>query len=168
MEQAARAINFAFDQLKIDHIKYEKIANEFYQVEIFDIGEIERYLDNLVPVTQLDKTVCDYIETDSPTERAFAQACDARDDVLFYVKLPRQFKIKTPLGNYNPDWALIKRENEDAPKLYFVAETKGDAAMQDQTTLRLKELGKIKCGAKHFELFKDHVTFKVVSELAEV
>ena len=76
MEQAARAINFAFDQLKIDHIKYEKIANEFYQVEIFDIGEIERYLDNLVPVTQLDKTVCDYIETDSPTERAFAQACD--------------------------------------------------------------------------------------------
>ena len=168
MEQAARAINFAFDQLKIDHIKYEKIANEFYQVEIFDIGEIERYLDNLVPVTQLDKTVCDYIETDSPTERAFAQACDAREDVLFYVKLPRQFKIKTPLGNYNPDWALIKRENEDAPKLYFVAETKGAAAMQDQMTLRLKELGKIKCGAKHFELFKEQVTFKVVSEVAEI
>ena len=168
MEQAARAINFAFDQLKIDHIKYEKIANEFYQVEIFDIGEIERYLDNLVPVTQLDKTVCDYIETDSPTERAFAQACDAREDVLFYVKLPRQFKIKTPLGNYNPDWALIKHENEDAPKLYFVAETKGAAAMQDQMTLRLKELGKIKCGAKHFELFKEQVTFKVVSEVAEI
>ena len=168
MEQAARAINFAFDQLKIDHIKYEKIATEFYQVEIFDIGEIERYLDNLVPVTQLDKTVCDYIETDSPTERAFAQACDAREDVLFYVKLPRQFKIKTPLGNYNPDWALIKRENEDAPKLYFVAETKGAAAMQDQMTLRLKELGKIKCGAKHFELFKEQVTFKVVSEVAEI
>ena len=112
--------------------------------------------------------MCDYIETDSPTERAFAQACDARDDVLFYVKLPRQFKIKTPLGNYNPDWALIKRENEDAPKLYFVAETKGAAAMQDQMTLRLKELGKIKCGAKHFELFKEQVTFKVVSEVAEI
>ena len=63
---------------------------------------------------------------------------------------------------------MIKRENEDAPKLYFVAETKGAAAMQDQTTLRLKELGKIKCGAKHFELFKEQVTFKVVSEVAEI
>lgn len=168
MELAARAINYAFDQLKINKIKYEKIADAYYQMQIFEIGEIERFLDNLVPVTQMGKTVYDYIEVDSPTERSFAQACDERDDILFYVKLPRQFKIKTPLGNYNPDWALIKRENEDANKVYFVAETKGAAALQDKTTLRLKEIGKIECGKKHFEVFKDQVTFKVVDKLEQL
>ena len=137
-------------------------------MQIFDIGEIERFLDNLVPVKEMGKTLYDHIEVDSPTERRFARACDEREDILFYVKLPRQFKIKTPLGNYNPDWALIKRENEDANKVYFVAETKGESALQDQTTLRLKELGKIKCGAKHFELFKDWITFKVVSEMTQL
>ena len=168
MEQAAKAINYAFDQLKINKIKYEKIANAYYQMQIFEIGEIERFLDNLVPVTQMSKTVYDHIEVDSPTERTFAQACEAREDILFYVKLPRQFKIKTPLGNYNPDWALIKRENEDANKVYFVAETKGAAALQDKTTLRLKEIGKIECGKKHFEVFKDQVTFKVVDKLEQL
>lgn len=84
------------------------------------------------------------------------------------MKLPPQFKIKTPLGSYNPDWALIKREHEDADKVYFVAETKGKAALQDKTTLRLKEIGKIECGKKHFEVFKEQVTFKVVNELSEL
>lgn len=166
MEQAAKAINYAFDQLKINKIKYEKIANSYYEMQIFEIGEIERFLDNLVSVKDMNKTVYDHIEVDSATERSFAQACDEQEDVLFYVKLPRQFKIKTPLGNYNPDWALIKREHEDANKVYFVAETKGSAALLDKTTLRLKEIGKIECGKKHFELFKDEVTFKVVDALA--
>lgn len=166
MEQAAKAINYAFDQLKINKIKYEKIANSYYEMQIFEIGEIERFLDNLVSVKDINKTVYDHIEVDSATERSFAQACDEQEDVLFYVKLPRQFKIKTPLGNYNPDWALIKREHEDANKVYFVAETKGSAALLDKTTLRLKEIGKIECGKKHFELFKDEVTFKVVDALA--
>lgn len=168
MEQVAKAINYAFDQIKISHIKYEKIANQFYEMQMFEVGEIERYLDNLVPVTQQTKTLYDHIEIDSPTERNFAQACAERDDILFYVKLPSKFKIKTPLGMYNPDWALIKRENEDTSKLYFVAETKGAAALQDKATLRLKEIGKIECGKKHFELFKEQVTFKVVEKLEQV
>lgn len=165
MEQTAKAINYAFDQLKINKIKYEKIAGAYYQMQIFEIGEIERFLDNLVPVKEMSKTLYDHIEVDSPTERTFAQDCEAREDILFYAKLPRQFKIKTPLGSYNPDWALIKRENKDANKVYFVVETKGSAALQDKTTLRLKEIHKIKCGKKHFELFEDQVTFKVVDKI---
>lgn len=165
MEQASRAVNYAFDQLKINKIKYEKIAGDYYQMQIFEVGEIERFLDNLVSVKDLNKTLYDHVEVDSPTERAFAEACETRDDILFYVKLPRKFRIKTPLGYYNPDWALIKRENEDANKVYFVAETKGTAALQDKTTLRLKEIGKIECGKKHFELFKEQITFKVVDDV---
>jgi type III restriction enzyme len=168
MEQTAKAINDALDKLKIENIKYEKIADSYYQMQIFEIGEIERFLDNLVPVKEMGKTLYDHIEVDSTIERAFAQDCEAREDILFYVKLPRQFKIKTPLGNYNPDWALIKRENEDAQKVYFIAETKGEEASRDKMALRFKESGKIECGKKHFELFKEQVIFKVVSEVNEL
>ena len=81
------------------------------------------------------------------------------EDILFYMKLPFWFKIKTPLGSYNPDWALIKKNEET---VYFVAETKG----KDQE-LRYSEEYKIKCGKAHFNEFEE-VKFRQVVKLSDL
>ncbi len=82
------------------------------------------------------------------------------DQIKFYFKLPGWFSIETPLGKYNPDWALIFNEDK---RIYFVAETKASTKEED---LRLKEKLKIKCGIKHFEQL-DEVEFKVLSDPRE-
>jgi type III restriction enzyme len=98
--------------------------------------------------------------------RNFAQACEDNDDVLFYIKLPRWFQIETPVGSYNPDWALAYRNDKT---LYFVAETKktgnGDHVRLD--LLRPIEELRIECGKRHFKNFEE-VQFKVVSSLTEL
>lgn len=167
MEQCVLAINNVFDELKINNIHYEKIAGRYYQKNIFDIGEAERYLSNLLAVQNTDKTLYNFIEYDSEVEREFASDCESREDVLFYAKLPSRFKIKTPIGFYNPDWALIKREHDDAKKIYFIAETKGAKAVKNNNELRPRELNKIKCGKKHFSQLAD-VNFKVVANVSDL
>ena len=81
-------------------------------------------------------------------ERPFAAECEADDNVKFFFKLPRDFKVPTPLGNYIPDWAVIF---ENDKRIYFVAETKGTL---DKQLLREVENMRIKCGEKHFALFE--------------
>ena len=106
------------------------------------------------------------IDSNSGPERLFAQACEDIDDVLFYVKLPRWFQIDTPVGTYNPDWALAYRNDKT---LYFVAETKktgrGDHVQLD--LLRPIEELRIECGNRHFKNFEE-VRFRVVSSLDEL
>lgn len=169
VDLATKAINSVFQKMKVDGIKYEKIADEWYSMELFEGKEIETYLDNLIEVESQDKTLYDHIVIDSLStpETNFAKECETRDDVLFYVKLPGWFIIKTPIGPYNPDWALIKQEDGDQKKLYFVAETKSPEAIKDRSKLRESERLKIHCGEKHFELFED-VTFKPVGTLGDL
>lgn len=167
MEQCVLTINNVFDELKINNIQYEKIADRYYQKNIFDIGEAERYLSNVLIVQNTDKTLYNFIEFDSEVEKEFASDCETREDVLFYVKLPSRFKIKTPIGFYNPDWALIIREHDDAKKIYFIAETKGAKAVKNNNELRPRELNKIKCGKKHFSQLVD-VEFKVVAKVSDL
>ena len=88
-----------------------------------------------------------YVLVDSDIESAFAQALNEDDDVKLFVKLPPSFVIDTPIGTYNPDWAVLYEKNGEQ-KLYFVIETKG-TTLQD--ALRGTELLKIKCGRRHFE-----------------
>ena len=148
----------------IHGIKYEKIAGQEYEMRIFEDAEIETYLSNLFEVNNQEKTLYNYItiDSDSSVERQFAEDCESRDDVEFYFKLPPKFTIPTPIGTYNPDWALILKPDR---KLYFVAETKSTLHIHE---LREQEQMKIKCGEKHFEEFED-VEFKApitkVSEL---
>lgn len=97
-------------------------------------------------------------------EREFAEACEKDSNVKFYIKLPSEFKIKTPLGLYNPDWALALEEN-GKDKLYFIVETKGSTASED---LRPTELAKIRCGEKHFAAIETGIIFKRASELQSV
>jgi type III restriction enzyme len=115
---------------------------------LFQFEEIETYLSNLFKITKTDKTVFNYIPIDSDIERDFARDCEADESIKFFFKLPRRFKIPTPIGNYNPDWAVIL---ENDSKIYFVAETKGTLNKQ---LLRDVERMKIDCGKKHFALFK--------------
>lgn len=169
MDLVVKAIKTEFDELKINGIKYEKIAGQSYEMTLFDSKEIESYVDNLIAVKNQDKTLYNYVLIDSLSkpEKDFAQECETRDDVLFYIKLPSWFVIKTPIGPYNPDWALIKQEDNDQKKIYFVAETKDPKAIKDKTLLRESERMKIHCGERHFAEFED-VEFQAVGVLSDL
>ena len=95
----------------------------------------------------VDKHIYDYVVTDSDIEKSFAKGLDASNEVCVYAKLPRGFYIPTPVGEYNPDWAIVFNEG-DIKYIYFVAETKGS---MDSMELREIEKAKIHCARKHFE-----------------
>ncbi len=157
-----QAITRTLRELMVDGIKYEKIAGEVWDQRLFDNAELENYLENLHTVRQQKKTLYDYVEVDSNIERTFVKELEEREDIKFYLKLPFWFKIQTPLGEYNPDWAIVF---EGDRKIYFVAETKGT---MDIDQLSVAEWQKIKCGKRHFENF-DGVKFKApVTKLSQV
>ena len=130
--------------------------------EIFEADELLACLDqNAVPV---EHSIYDHIIYDSETvERPFAQALDNDPEVKMFFKLPSKFKIDTPLGSYNPDWAVYL-EQDGSKKLYVVLETKGSTSDAD---LRLKESLKIKCGREHFKALGDEVGFNVAKNWKE-
>lgn len=99
--------------------------------------------------------------SESEPESQFAHDCSLDERVKFFFKLPRQFKISTPLGTYNPDWAVVF---EDDARVYFVAETKSTTITGDR---RSKENLKIDCGREHFKLAPD-VVFKDVEALEQL
>ena len=98
------------------------------------------------------KSVYEYVKYDSVVEKNFAEELEESELVKVYVKMPDWFKIKTPLGTYNPDWAVYIKKNTDE-KLYFVFETKGTLIKSDK---REVENGKIDCGKKHFVAVDDN------------
>jgi type III restriction enzyme len=155
MDKVCSEINTVLNEMIVDGVKYEKIAGEYYDQMLFDSEELYGYLDDLFAVGKKDKTVYDHVQIDSNIEREFAKACEERDDIKFYFKLPGWFFIDTPIGKYNPDWALVYEGDE---KIYFVAETKGTNNLNDPS-LSNEERYKIRCGHKHFANFPD-VKFK--------
>jgi len=117
-------------------------------MSLFRFEEMETYLANLFPVSDTGKTLFNYIPIDSTIESEFARDCEADPNVKFFFKLPRGFKVPTPIGNYVPDWAVVF---ENTNRVYFVAETKGTLNRQ---LLREVERMKIECGERHFALFR--------------
>ena len=93
----------------------------------------------------MDKSIYEYVVYDSEIEREFARRLDARDDIRLFVKLPNWFKIDAPVGEYNPDWAIVKHHDET---VYLARETKGT---KDFLRLRTSEADKVRSGQKHFE-----------------
>ncbi|MDE3183948.1 MAG: DEAD/DEAH box helicase family protein [Bacteroidota bacterium] len=161
MDNAVLAIKYELYELMIDGIKYEKIGDKMYEMKLFEDNDLEIYLDNFTHiVSNPDKTIYEnYIPLDSTVENDFAKDCESSENIEFYFKLPFWFKIDTPIGSYNPDWAIVfKRER----KIYFVAETK--SAGQE---LRGSEKMKVKCGKEHFREFKD-VKFEQVSKVVDL
>ena len=132
-------------------------------MRLFEENEIETYLDSLTfEVSDASKTIYEnYIPLDSNIESQFAKDCETGEQVEFYFKLPFWFKISTPIGTYNPDWAVVMREEK---KIYFVAETKSTT---DKDKLRKDEQQKIQCGERHFEVFED-VNFRHVTKVSEL
>jgi type III restriction enzyme len=164
LDLAVKEIQHSLMRLMVDGIKYRRLDGQEYSMELFEGKEIEAYIDNLYKVNRQDKTVSDYIiiDSNSQPERDFAKACEDSDQVKFFIKLPSWFRIATPLGSYNPDWALIF---EGDRRLYFVAETKSTL---DKYDLRPEEALKIDCGAAHFREFPEVVYKAPVKKLTDV
>lgn len=146
--QVIKAINQIKQLALVDGIKYQKLGdNYYYAQELFKQEELRGYLENTIDAT---KSVYHKVIYDSAgIERSFAQDLETNESVKLYVKLPAWFTVPTPLGTYNPDWAvLIEDSSSGIEKLYFVVETKSSTFFGD---LRHKEGAKINCGKKHFE-----------------
>ena len=161
MDLVSNKINRELQSMMVDGIQYKKIAGRSYEMTRFENQELEGYLDNMVQVNNQQKTLYDYTLFDSNIEKCFAQDLETREDVKFYIKLPWWFTIKTPIGSYNPDWAIVF---ENDKRVYFVAETKGSLEDDD---LRKPEIMKIQCGKKHFAQFDD-VAFQKVTKVSEI
>lgn len=130
----------------IDGIQYEKIAEEVYELREFQRDseeEVERFIDRLYEVKNTQKTITDKLALDSSTESEFANYLDNREDIKLFLKLPARFVIPTPVGPYNPDWAIVK-EVDGNEKVYMVRETKNGGE-------RESELQKIHCATEHFK-----------------
>lgn len=129
----------------VDGIKYQRIGDgDYYAQELFEQKELTGYLRNLVAS---EKSIYEHVVYDSTPEREFADACERNIAVKVYAKLPGWFTVPTPLGSYNPDWAVLI-EQDGAERLYFVVETKSTEFQDD---LRLDEAAKIECARRHYE-----------------
>ncbi len=140
----------------IEHITYNKLE-ETYQTNIFTDPEIKTItINNSMPA---EKNLYNYLVYDSNVEKKFGEDLDKNEDVSIYVKLPKGFYINTPVGHYNPDWAIAFNEGS-VKHIYFVAETKGS-----MNSLQLKpiEQAKINCAREHFKtISSDTVQYDVI------
>lgn len=159
LEKATEIIRSNRHALAIDGISYVKLdGKEYFVQEIFDTAELIANLDR--NAVKVEHSVYDYIVYDSSTiERPFAVALDNDPDVKMFFKIPDRFKIETPIGTYNPDWAVYLTKNGEE-KLYFILETKGSTNFMD---LRTKEQLKIHCGRQHFKALEDGVELRVAT-----
>lgn len=163
IERCVEIINNRLYHLDVDGISYLKLeGNDYYIQEVFDSEELIANLDrNAVSVAN---SVYDHIIYDSDTvERPFAVALDNDPQVKMFFKIPRAFKIETPIGTYNPDWAVYL-DRDGAKKLYFVLETKGDTNL---FSLRTPEQLKIHCGKQHFKALDSDVELRVARDWKE-
>jgi len=160
LERAKALIASHRHTLAIDGISYIRLeGQEYYAQEIFGAEELLANLDR--NAVKVEHSVYDYVVYDSTTvERPFAVALDNDPDVKMFFKIPSRFKIETPIGTYNPDWAVYLTKNGEE-KLYFVLETKGNIAPSD---LRLREQLKIHCGKKHFEALANGIAMQATDD----
>lgn len=147
---AKRVLKAELGALLVHGVQYERIAGSVYELrELQRDGEAEkeRFLDQMYKVQHTQKTDFDYVVFDSDVERQFAELLDSREDIKLFMKLPAKFKIDTPVGPYNPDWAIIKQEDGE-DRIYMIRETKSTL---DDSKLRPTERDKIKSAKRHFK-----------------
>lgn len=160
LDQVAAILAQTLHELLVDGVKYERIPavhpEAEWEMALFKNEELVNYLNALA----VRHSVYEYVAYDSEIEREFAQRLDEREDIRLFVKLPGWFKVDTPVGEYNPDWAILK---QDGRTLYLVRETKGT---RDFLKLRSAEADKVRCGQKHFDTIG--VDFAVVVKAEDV
>ena len=161
MLKAARTINEQKATAVVEHLSYDPVEDCHKLNEIFTVDKQQDFS----RAVKTDRHVYDYVFTDSKIERAFVTELDKSAEVVVYAKLPRGFFIPTPVGNYNPDWAIAFKEGK-VKHIYFVAETKGS-----MSTLELKEIEKCKvnCARKFFaRITSEQVKYDVVDSYAKL
>ena len=158
--KAAELINDQKATAIIQHITYDLLDDE-YKTDIFTDATIKGKLG--VNAIKTNKHLYDHVVYDSNVEKMLAENLDTSSDVAVYVKLPSGFYISTPVGKYNPDWAIAFYEDH-VKHIYFVAETKGDLASLELTHTSSLEKAKIKCAEKHLEAISNgDVVYGVVN-----
>ncbi|MGA2765100.1 MAG: DEAD/DEAH box helicase family protein [Spirochaetia bacterium] len=146
IEMVGEIINRRKRLALVDGIKYQRLGDDFYYAqELFENEELTGYLKNML--ADAKKSVYEQVVYDSDTEAAFADSLEKNGAIRLYAKLPGWFIVPTPLGGYNPDWAVLV-ETEEGERLYFVVETKSGMFLDD---LRDSEAAKIACGRAHFK-----------------
>ena len=160
MDIVANILKYELHRLLVDGIKYERIPGSGPDAEWEQVLFKNEELINYLTALQVNKSVYEYVVYESEVEREFARHLDEREDIKLFVKLPSWFEIDTPVGKYNPDWAILKH---DGQALYLVRETKDT---KDFLKLRTTEADKVRCGQRHFELLG--VPFEVVTSADEV
>ena len=166
--EASRLIKEQKATVIVEHLTYDPLDNR-YDSSIFTENQTAQDLSKAGE--KLKKSVYEYVVTDSKVERSFVEQLDVSNEVVVYSKLPRGFSIPTPVGDYNPDWAIAFRDDTTKIKhVYFVAETKGS-----MSTLQLKgvENAKIECARKFFASLNqkaEHhgVKYDVVTDYTEL
>jgi len=160
LDQVAAILKFELHRLLVDGIKYEKIVGKGADAEWEQLLFKSEELVNFLTAQPVTKAPYEYVVYDSEVERAFAQGLESRDDIRLFMKLPDWFKVDTPLGGYNPDWAILKQGSE---AIYLVRETKGT---KDFLKLRTSEADKVLCGKAHFDALG--VPFEIAVTAAEI
>lgn len=143
MDAAVKEVRDVLHRMIIEGIEYKKLDEVSYEMSLFreDEHKLMFSKNRIVPTK---KSVYDYIIYDSGVEKNFAEKLENFRDIKYFVKLPSWFKVPTPIGNYNPDWAILK---ENGKIVYMVRETK---STRDKLKLRTQETDKIECGSRHF------------------
>ena len=145
----------------VERLSYDPI-DETYDSDIFTA---EKPREDFSKAFKAERHIYDYVFTDSNTETNFVKELDNSSEVVVYAKLPRGFSIPTPVGNYNPDWAVSFKEGA-VKHIYFIAETKGS-----MSSMQLKEIEqrKIDCARKFFrDITTDQVKYDVVDSYGKL
>ena len=146
---AIQLINEQKASTVVEHIEYDKLNEKWDGGEIFINSDIMgEYGNNLIDTP--NHHLYDKLRYDSDVEKNFAEELDKSDTVEVYVKLPKRFYIDTPMGHYNPDWAIAFKDEAGVKHIYFVAETKGVNEGQLDVGVKGIEKAKIECARKHF------------------
>ncbi len=164
--EASRIINEQKATMIIEHLSYDSIA-ETFDMKIFTDNQSKQNFSRAG--SKLNNHIYDYAVTDSKIERSFVEELDTSTEVVVYAKLPGGFFIPTPVGNYNPDWAIAFKEGT-VKHVYFVAETKGSMSSMD---LKQIEQTKIECARKFFEdinekIAPENVKYDVVNSFGKL
>lgn len=160
MDPVANILKLELHRLLVDGIKYQRIGGSGpaaeWEMLLFKNEELINYLDALA----VNKSAYVYVVYESEVEQEFAKKLDERDDIRLFVELSGSFEIDTPIGKYNPDWAIVKYGDETR---YLVRETKSTKYF---LKLRTSEANKVRCSEKHFKTLG--VPFKVLVSHEEV
>ncbi|MDM8546628.1 hypothetical protein QUF61_09070 [Candidatus Venteria ishoeyi] len=166
ISEATRLIQEQKASVIIEHLSYDAVT-ETHDIDIFTDGQSKQDFSKAGDL--LKRHIYDYVITDSKTERNFVKELDTSSEVVVYAKLPKGFSIPTPVGNYNPDWAISFKEGT-VKHVYFVAETKGSMSSME---LREIEKTKIKCARKFFDeinrkIDPENVKYGVVNSFSKL